>query len=257
MELGRWITFIRDWSSGSLLLPSFSSFPLSLLSFPCPLPLHSFSFRLDRYRSYSSLLYHQASTSCFHPSLLWLSVILLIPYTQLVSSRTAPYHLPFTRLLGSLAYNRQTGDLPRLAKPAAWLKTRFDMINKTCPQFMRPKYFALTIVSAYKAARKAVVEQCSEFISSGHSFTHDLALAAVQQYGLVKSASIDPAKPVPSLAAGLPHFAAGWARCWGRDVVRELPSPLAHLKPLCPLLTPSSIFLIVLHLNASSSRELA
>jgi glycogen debranching enzyme len=84
---------------------------------------------------------------------------------------------------------------------------------------MRPKYFALVIVTAYKAARKAVVEQCSEFISSGHSFTHDLALAAVQQYGLVKSASINPAKPVPSLAAGLPHFAAGWARCWGRDVV--------------------------------------
>jgi glycogen debranching enzyme len=124
---------------------------------------------------------------------------------------------------------RQTGDLPRLAKPAAWLKTRFDIINKTCPQFMRPKYFALVIVTAYKAARKAVVEQCSEFISSGHAFTHDLALAAVQQYGLVKSASINPAKPVPSLAAGLPHFAAGWARCWGRDVV-------CRLCPFLPLL---------------------
>lgn len=91
---------------------------------------------------------------------------------------------------------------------------------------MRPKYFALVIYTAYKAARKAVVEQCSEFISSGHSFTHDLALAAVQQYGLVKSASIDPSKPVPSLAAGLPHFAAGWARCWGRDVVRVLSSSI-------------------------------
>lgn len=84
---------------------------------------------------------------------------------------------------------------------------------------MRPKYFALVVYTAYKAARRAVVEQCTDFVSSGHSFTHDLALCSVQQYGLVKSASISPSKPVASLAAGLPHFAAGWARCWGRDVV--------------------------------------
>ena len=84
---------------------------------------------------------------------------------------------------------------------------------------MRPKYFALVIYTAYKAARRAVVEQSSEFISSGHSLVHNLALCSVQMYGLVKSASLSPAKPVPSLAAGLPHFTAGWARCWGRDVV--------------------------------------
>lgn len=84
---------------------------------------------------------------------------------------------------------------------------------------MRPKYFSLVIHEAYKAARRAVVEQCSEFVSSGHSFIHNLALCSVQMYGLVKSASLDPGKPVPSLAAGLPHFSAGWARCWGRDVV--------------------------------------
>jgi len=84
---------------------------------------------------------------------------------------------------------------------------------------MRPKYFALVIYTAYKAARKAVVEQCSEFVSTGHSLVQDLAMCSVQMYGLVKSASINPAKPVASLAAGLPHFTAGWARCWGRDVV--------------------------------------
>ena len=87
---------------------------------------------------------------------------------------------------------------------------------------MRPKYFALVMYEAYKAARKAVVEQSSEFVSSSHSLVHDLALCSVQMYGLVKSASISPSKPVPSLAAGLPHFAAGWARCWGRDVFISL-----------------------------------
>jgi glycogen debranching enzyme len=62
------------------------------------------------------------------------------------------------------------------------------------------------------------LEQCSEFISAGHSFTHNLALCSVQMYGQVLSASLDPGKVVPSLAAGLPYFTSGWARCWGRDV---------------------------------------
>ena len=120
-------------------------------------------------------------------------------------------------------FSRQVKDLPRLQGPTAWLKERFDLIKATVPPFMRPKYFALVVNEAYKAARRAVVEQCTDFISTGHSFTHDLALCSVQMYGLVKSASIhpDPAKHVPSLAAGLPHFAASWARCWGRDVVRD------------------------------------
>lgn len=41
-------------------------------------------------------------------------------------------------------------------------------------------------------------------------------------YGLVQTASLHPAEPVPSLAAGLPHFTSGWARCWGRDVFISL-----------------------------------
>ena len=112
--------------------------------------------------------------------------------------------------------------LPNLAKPAKWFKERFDRIKASVPPFLRPKYFTIVISEAYKASRRAVIEQCSEFVSSGHSFTHDLAMVSVQMHGLVKSASIDPGKAVPSLAAGLPHFTAGWARCWGRDVFISL-----------------------------------
>lgn len=116
----------------------------------------------------------------------------------------------------------QVGVFPNLGKPAEWIKERFERVKTAVPHFMRPKYFALVISEAYKAARRAVVEQCSDFVVSGHSFTQDLALCTVQMHGLVKSASLDPSKSTPSLAAGLPHFTTGWARCWGRDVFISL-----------------------------------
>lgn len=118
--------------------------------------------------------------------------------------------------------SRQVDVFPKLAKPAQWLKERCERIKEGVPPYLRPKYFAILISEAYKAARRSAVEQMSEFVSEGHVFTHDLALVSVQLYGQVQSASLDPAKPIPSLAAGLPHFAAGWARCWGRDVFISL-----------------------------------
>ncbi|KAI0792141.1 glycoside hydrolase family 13 protein [Abortiporus biennis] len=118
--------------------------------------------------------------------------------------------------------SKQVDVFPNLAKPAAWFKERFERIKTTAPDFLRPKFFAIVISEAYKVARRSAIEQCSDFVSTGHSFTHDLALCSIQMHGMVKSASLDPGKPTPSLAAGLPHFASGWARCWGRDVFISL-----------------------------------
>ena len=58
----------------------------------------------------------------------------------------------------------------------------------------------------------------NENVRKGQWFLQSLAMVSVQQTGFVQSASLYPKKSVPSLAAGLPHFAVKWARCWGRDV---------------------------------------
>ncbi|KAF9244670.1 glycoside hydrolase family 13 protein [Melanogaster broomeanus] len=91
----------------------------------------------------------------------------------------------------------QTDEFPNLT-------SEFDRIKKDVPRFLRPKFFAIVISTVYKAARRAAIEQLSEFVSTGHDFTQNLALST------------------PSLAAGLPHFSTGWARCWGRDVFISL-----------------------------------
>ncbi|KAI6010692.1 glycoside hydrolase family 13 protein [Pisolithus orientalis] len=123
-------------------------------------------------------------------------------------------------VVSRLAY--QIDSFPNLAAPVQWFLERFERVKNNAPAYLRPKLFAIVMTEAYKVARRAVIEQCSEFVSDGHDFTHSLAMCAVQMHGIVKSASLDPVKSTPSLAAGLPHFSVGWARCWGRDVFISL-----------------------------------
>ncbi|KAF2645816.1 glycogen debranching enzyme [Massarina eburnea CBS 473.64] len=101
--------------------------------------------------------------------------------------------------------------------PAKWLKSRFDAIRKI-PSFLLPRYFTMVIQTAYNAAVDRSVELMSVNIRNGQSFVKSLALVSVQVTGYMKSASLWPEESVPSLAAGLPHFAFDWARCWGRDI---------------------------------------
>lgn len=105
----------------------------------------------------------------------------------------------------------------RLSKPALWLKERFNAIRRI-PNFLLPRYFGLALRTAYLAASERALELMTDNVRYGQWFLQKLALVSVQQTGYVKSASLWPTKPVPSMAAGLPHFAVEWARCWGRDV---------------------------------------
>ncbi|PKS06288.1 hypothetical protein jhhlp_007036 [Lomentospora prolificans] len=109
----------------------------------------------------------------------------------------------------------------RLIQPAKWLRERFDAV-RPIPSFLIPRYFGLIIKTAYDAACDRALSLMSPTIQQSQWFIHSLALVSVQQTGWTKSASLYPDKLAPSLAAGLPHFATDWARCWGRDVFISL-----------------------------------
>ena len=124
---------------------------------------------------------------------------------------------PLDYIYGRLERISKKARYERLSKPASWLKERFDAIRKV-PSFLLPRYFGLVIRTAYMAAWNRGLELMNENVRKGQWFLQNLAMVSVQQTGFVKSASLYPKKAVPSLAAGLPHFAVEWARCWGRDV---------------------------------------
>ncbi|KFA76010.1 hypothetical protein S40288_00341 [Stachybotrys chartarum IBT 40288] len=105
----------------------------------------------------------------------------------------------------------------RLSKPATWLKERFDAI-RSIPNFLLPRYFGLVLRTAYMASWDRSLDLMNDNIKQGQWFLQSLAMVSVQLTGYVKSASLWPNKPVPSISAGLEHFSVEWARCWGRDV---------------------------------------
>ncbi|KAI9674408.1 MAG: hypothetical protein M1817_001746 [Caeruleum heppii] len=108
-----------------------------------------------------------------------------------------------------------------LANPTNWFRSRFDVV-RAIPSYLLPRYFALIVQTAYGAAWERGISLMSEDIREGQDFLKNLAMVSVQQMGYMSSASLYPKQTVPCLAAGLPHFAADWARCWGRDVFISL-----------------------------------
>ncbi|EMC91216.1 glycoside hydrolase family 13 protein [Baudoinia panamericana UAMH 10762] len=121
-------------------------------------------------------------------------------------------------IVGRLEKLAQRDIYANLAAPAEWLKTRFDAIRKV-PSFLLPRYFALVIGTAHRAAFDRGIEQMSPNVQHGQQFLKKLAMVSCQMLGYVENASLWPDKLVPALAAGLPHFAQDWARNWGRDTM--------------------------------------
>lgn len=128
---------------------------------------------------------------------------------------------PLDYIVGRLEKMHQRNGYTRLSGPINWLKERFDAIRKL-PSFLLPRYFAIVVQTAYNASCNRAVEQMSDNIQHGQTFVKAMALVSVQVTGFMQNASLWPDKLVPSLAAGLPHFAQDWARCWGRDIFISL-----------------------------------
>jgi glycogen debranching enzyme len=124
-------------------------------------------------------------------------------------------------IVGRLERASQKEQWKKLDGPATWLRDRFDAVRKL-PSFLHPRYFALIVQTMYSAGTDRIIELMSPEIQQGNSFLQGLALVSTQVMGYMDSASLYPQKEVPSLAAGLPHFASDWARCWGRDIMIAL-----------------------------------
>ncbi|KAL4866071.1 hypothetical protein BDV12DRAFT_173429 [Aspergillus spectabilis] len=104
-----------------------------------------------------------------------------------------------------------------LERPAKWLESKFQAA-RGLPNFLLPRYFAIIVQTAYVSAWNRGIQLLGNDVRAGQVFIQQLAMVSVQLTGNVPSASLWPVKRVPSLAAGLPHFATDWTRCWGRDV---------------------------------------
>ncbi|XP_065090211.1 glycogen debranching enzyme isoform X1 [Ochlerotatus camptorhynchus] len=119
----------------------------------------------------------------------------------------------------------------KLVPVATWLEKNLAPL-KEIPRYMIPSYFDVIITGVHRLAVNAACQLMTDFVRHGSNFGRRLALGSVQCVRVAPSANlpalspnITPPKPpqrCSTLAAGLPHFATGYMRCWGRDTFISL-----------------------------------
>ncbi|VVC95830.1 unnamed protein product, partial [Leptidea sinapis] len=110
---------------------------------------------------------------------------------------------------------RRLEDDQRLAPVAALYREALQPLA-ALPRFLVPCYFELVVRALYTAVRAAALARLGG-AARGSRFARELALTSVQLTGGRPSAPLPRAPGAASLSAGLPHFAVGYMRCWGRD----------------------------------------
>ncbi|XP_055915816.1 glycogen debranching enzyme isoform X2 [Eupeodes corollae] len=118
---------------------------------------------------------------------------------------------------------RRFQDCKKLAK---WLRLAFEPL-KTIPRYLIPCYFDAILNGVYHMLVEHAYSLMPEFIRKGSNFAQSLGLATIQFLSICKTANLPkfspsilpppPPEQCVTLSAGLPHFATGYLRCWGRD----------------------------------------
>lgn len=105
---------------------------------------------------------------------------------------------------------------PRLQPAARRLRELLAPL-KRLPRYLVPAYAEALLRAAHEDAARAALERLAPACAAG-ALPRALALCSVQLAGAVPGAALPPPhERAPSLSAGLPHFATGHMRCWGRD----------------------------------------
>ncbi|KAL3318337.1 hypothetical protein Ciccas_002999 [Cichlidogyrus casuarinus] len=143
-----------------------------------------------------------------------------------------------------LAHRLQsTPDLPEsaLIQPG----TALDRFGKACetlynplkliPDYLRPSLFDLVTSSIHKLLVRCALSRMPQWVREANDKVQRLCVASLQMYGRVGNARLPPLHAPDeqevilqncSIAAGLPHFAEGMWRSWGRDTFIALPGIL-------------------------------
>ncbi|XP_071505921.1 glycogen debranching enzyme-like [Diadema antillarum] len=133
---------------------------------------------------------------------------------------------------------------PTTKQLGLWFEKAFQPLTQI-PRYLIPCYFDAIMVGAYVVLLERSWKSMNSFVSGGSSFVRTLALGSIQMCGVVKTSPLPALSPslenvpmaldeetgkrvqsVPTMAAGLPHFASGFMRCWGRDTFIAMPGLL-------------------------------